>query len=242
MTTITHSLKNVYHTMRITTPVAIIIASIILAVSHVAYGALLSSNTQSSPSTLFKGRAIDESDLVTGNPKSKVFVVEYSDTECPFCAQLHPTITKIQNDYKDKVAFVYRYFPLTQIHPHSFEESRAVFCVGKSMGADKRSAYINDMFAYKLSKQNMVLPQGAKESFAQNLGIDEKAFNSCMTSQESSDAVNTSTQDGVVAGVTGTPSTFVMVKTRKGYEIVALVDGARPYEFFKGAIDEALNR
>lgn len=242
MTTITHSLKDFYKKIHLTTPAAIIIASVILAISHVAYGALVSSGSTSSPSTLFKGRAVDESDLVTGNAKSKVFVVEYSDTECPFCAQLHPTITKIQDDYKDKVAFVYRYFPLTQIHPHSFEESRAVYCVGKSLGAKKRSDYINDMFSYKLTKQNMVLPVGAKEGFAKNLGIDEKSFGTCMTSQESSDAINLSTQDGVAAGVTGTPSTFVLVKTRKGYEVVALVDGARPYEFFKGAIDEALAR
>jgi predicted DsbA family dithiol-disulfide isomerase len=46
--------------------------------------------------------------------------------------------------------------------------------------------------------------------------------------------------DGVAAGVQGTPTSFVLVKTRKGYEQVALIDGARPYTYFKAALDQAL--
>jgi protein-disulfide isomerase len=171
--------------------------------------------------------------------------MEYSDTECPFCAQLHPSITKVQQEYADKISFVYRYFPLTQIHPHSFEESRAVYCVGKLSGAAKREEYINTMFSYKLSKQNMVLPEtgaNSKEDMAKNTGVNMNDFGACMLSQESSDAINAALQDGTAAGVTGTPATFILVKNKKGYDVVAQVDGARPYEFLKAAIDQALAR
>jgi protein-disulfide isomerase len=190
----------------------------------------------------FKGRPIDATDLVTGKTKSDVVVVEYSDTECPFCAQLHPTMEKIKKEYGSKVAFVYRYFPLTQIHPDAFDEARAVFCVGKIAGAEKRMDYINEMFTYKIGKQNMVLPKGGRESLAKNIGIDETAFTSCMNSQEPGDAVNASTQDGVNAGVEGTPATFVLVKNGDTYDVVSLIAGARPYEYFKAVIEDALSK
>ena len=91
-----------------TTPVAIILAAVILSVSHVAYGFIISQPGVAAPTTAFKGRAIDESDLATGNTKSKVVLVEYSDTECPFCAQVHPTLQKIKQEYASKLGFVYR--------------------------------------------------------------------------------------------------------------------------------------
>ena len=241
MQKIKHLLRSSFSKPHVTTPVAIILAAIILAVSHVAYGMIVKSQP-TSPTTLFKGRTIDDSDLVTNNTKSKIMLVEYSDTECPFCAQLHPTIKKIEQEYGSKIGFVYRYFPLTQIHPHSFEESRAIHCVGKNLGSQKRHDYIDSIFTTKLSAKNMVLPDGGKEALAKNLGIDDAAFKSCMTGQASSDVVNASIQDGVAAGVQGTPATFVLIKTRKGYEVVSMVDGARPYEYFKAIIDDALSR
>jgi protein-disulfide isomerase len=235
-------IKHLFSAFQLTTPAAIILAAIILAASHVAYGVILAKGTSASPVTLFKGRSIDESDLVTGNVKSSVVLVEYSDSECPFCAQLHPTIKKIQDEYASKIGFVYRYFPLTQIHPNSFEEARAIACVGKSADATKRQTYIDQMFAYKFQKQNMTLAKGQKELMAKGVGVNEAQFNECMQSQESYDAINASIQDGIAAGVQGTPATFVLIKNKKGYEVISLVDGARPYEYFKAVIDDALAR
>jgi protein-disulfide isomerase len=230
------------HNKGLSTSTAIIIGALLISFSHIGYGILMSDaqSNGTAKSELFKGRPIDATDLATGKTNSDVIVVEYSDTECPFCAQLHPTMKKLQEQYGSKVSFVYRYFPLTQIHPDAFDEARAVYCVGKIGGAQKRMDYINEMFTYKIGKQNMVLPKGGRESLAKNIGIDGKAFDSCMQSSEPGDAVNASTQDGITAGVEGTPATFILTKTRKGYEVVSLVSGARPYEYFKATVEEAL--
>lgn len=241
MQTIKNLFKEITHKLKCTTPVAIIVGALILGGSHLAYGFIIQNGSPSAVA-LFKGRAIDDSDFVTGNVKSKVLLVEYSDTECPFCAQLHPTIKKIQDEYASKVAFVYRYFPLTQIHPNAFEESRAIHCVGKVAGALKRQNYIDEMFNYKLSKQNMVLPVGKKESFAVNVGADPTLFTACMQSNESKDVIDASLSDVMAAGVQGTPATFVLLKTRNGYEVISAIDGARPYEYIKAAVDDALAR
>ena len=242
MQTIKHFFKKLYHKVHMTTPVAILIGALMISVSHISYATIISSPTTGKQFETFKGRAIDASDLATGKTNSDVIVVEYSDTECPFCAQLHPTIKKIQDEYASKVSFVYRYFPLTQIHPHSFDEARSIFCVGKVAGAQKRMDYINEMFTYKTSKQNMVLPPNGMESLVKNIGVDLPAFTSCMQGPEGAETINRSTQDGIAAGVEGTPATFILAKKRGGYEVVSLVSGARQYEFFKTAIDEALAR
>jgi protein-disulfide isomerase len=151
-------------------------------------------------------------------------------------------MSKIREEYAGKVTFVYRYFPLTEIHPHAFDEARAVYCVGKSLGAKKREDYINELFTYKLSKKNMVLPDGGKEAIAKNVGMNEKDLTTCMADTETANVINASREDGIGAGVEGTPATFILVKTRKGYELVTKVDGARQYEYIKAAIEEALAR
>ena len=240
-----HKIKHFFSTITLTTPSAIIISALILPGSHLGYGFIMSNGSGSgsaSPTTAFKGRAIDDTDLMTGDKKASVILVEYSDSECPFCAQLHPTIKKIQEEYASKLGFVYRYFPLTQIHPNASEEARAIHCVGVASDASKRQAYIDQMFDYKFQKQNMTLAKGQKESMAKAVGVNEAQFNACMQSQESADVITASIQDGISAGVQGTPATFVLIKNKKGYEVVSLVDGARPYEYFKAVIDEALAR
>ncbi len=223
----------------LTTPAAIVIGSIIIAISHIAYGALVGpSNTQ--PATLFAGAPISEKDFPTGDLKSEVVVVEYSDTECPFCARLHPTMTQIQAEYKDRATFVYRYFPLTQIHPNAFAEAQAIECVGKQLGADKRREYIDQMFQYKITNNSMTLPKNGKEDLAKNFRVNMVTFNSCVAGDESSLAVNAGIQDGVAAGVTGTPATIILKRDGDDYEVFALIEGAREYEYFKAALDAAL--
>lgn len=225
----------------LTTPFAVIIGSIIIAGGLMGYGAITRGGNQA-PTTPFTGRPVDPTDFVSGNKKSDVILVEYSDPECPFCVQAHESIKKIRNDYANKIAFTYRYFPLTQIHPHAIDESKAIFCAGKVGGEKKHFEYIDALFDYKLTNKTTQLSATGKEDFARQIGLDTQAFTSCLTSKEALDTINASTNDGIAAGVQGTPASFVLLKTRSGYKTVSMIDGARPYEYFKTVIDEALSR
>ncbi len=223
----------------LTTPAAIIIGAIILAISHISYGIIIATkNTQ--PITLFTGAPLSEKDFVTGNTKSDVVVIEYSDTECPFCARLHPAMKQIQNEYKDKVSFAYRHFPLTQIHPGAFAEAQAIECIGTQLGAEKRRQYIDKIFQHKIANNSMVLPKNEKENLAKNLGVDMATFNTCVSGEASKARIAEAIQDGVSAGVTGTPATFVLKRDGDEYEVFALIEGAREYEYIKAALDAAL--
>ncbi len=239
-----HNHNNDHHThtrkrRALGTPAAIIVAAVILAISHVAYAMILNSKN-TGPTTMFTGAPVSDGDYATGDKKSDVVVVEYSDTECPFCARLHPTMSQIQSEYGDRVSFVYRYFPLTQIHPNAFAEAQALECVGTQLGSQKRRDYINQMFAYKINNNTMTLPKNKKEELAKSLGADMNAFASCMSGPTSATKVSDSIQDGVKAGVTGTPATFILKRDGDEYEVFAIIEGAREYQYLKAALDGAL--
>jgi protein-disulfide isomerase len=238
-----HEVHHHKKSFTLTTPIAIIIASVVIAFGLLGYGFITTTGgSNSAPSKLFTGKAIDSSDFLDGNEKSKVILVEYSDPECPFCAAVHPTIKQLRTEYAKKIAYTYRYFPLTQIHPHAFDESRAIFCAGNTGGSKKFFEYIDALFGYKVNNKTTQLPATGKEDIARSVGLDIPSFTACMGKQDAATAVNASMNDGVAAGVQGTPASFILVKTRKGYEVVSMVDGARPYEYFKTVIDEALAR
>jgi protein-disulfide isomerase len=227
---------------KLTTPFAVLFGAIIIAGSIVAYGFIVRGGSPSVPTSNFAGRAIDNTDFIEGKKDSDVIVLEYSDPECPFCVQLHPTMKQLRTEYGNKVAFVYRHFPLTQIHPNAFDESRAIACAGDIGGSKKFYEYVDALFGYKISNKTTQLPSTGKEDVARNIGLDAGAFAGCMKNQETADTVNASLLDGSTAGVQGTPATFVLIKTRKGFEIVSTIDGARPYSYLKAAVDEALTR
>ena len=245
MNTIKNKLGSFFHSLRsltLTTPHAIILAAILIGGSHIVYGFVIRNAGTAPQSSLFAGKPIEENDLMTGDTKSDVLVIEYSDTQCPFCASLYPTMKQLKDEYASKVGFVYRYFPLTQIHPDAYDEARAVYCVGKLSGAAKREEYINEIFDYKTTKQNMVLPPNGKIDLAKNIGVDGNALNECLNSSEPATAIDASMTDGIKAGVDGTPTTFVLLKTKKGYDVVSAISGAQSYAYFKAAVEEALSR
>lgn len=235
-------IKHLISQIKLSTPSAIILGAIILAVSHVGYGYVISKNQSNSNATFFTGKLIDDKDYIWGNKKSDVIVMEYSDPECPYCVQFHSTVKQMQEEYKDKISFVYRHFPLTQIHSNAFDEARAISCAGKVGGDEGYFNYINNFFDYKLKNQTTQLPKNGKENIAKEVNLNIESFNACMTNKDTEQDVTDSLNDGVAAGVEGTPATFVLLKNSKGYEVIAKIDGARQYSFVKAAIEQALSR
>lgn len=231
-------LKHKLSNFTLTTPVAIIIAAIIIAVGLVGYGAVSSSGPKVVLEA-FKGKAIGAEDYVEGVSK-KVFVIEYSDTECPYCVSFYPALKQARDEYDSKVGFIYRTFPLTSIHPHAEKEAEALLCAGKQKGADGYNGMMKAMFDYKVANKTTELASDGITTLGTQLGLDTQALNACVQGGEMADTVAASTNDGIAAGVTGTPTTFVVVKERDGLKVVATMEGARPYSYVKQAIDQAL--
>lgn len=76
-------------------------------------------------------RAVSDEDHILGAKNATITIVEYSDLECPFCRRFHPTMQQVLKEYDGKVRWVYRHFPLTQIHPSAQAMALASECAAE---------------------------------------------------------------------------------------------------------------
>lgn len=177
-------------------------------------------------------RDIQPDDHRLGAENPKVTIVEYSDFECPFCARFHPTVARILEEYPNDVAWVYRHFPLTQIHAEAGPSAIASECVAELGGNEAFWNFADVLFA---NQQSLGLELYTRE--AVTLGIDEAAFVSCFESEKYEAVVGEEYNEAVGAGGRGTP--FSILITADGEQIP--VSGALPYEQLKGAVEQAIS-
>ncbi len=173
---------------------------------------------------------VAEGDHVRGNRNAQAFVIAYSDFECPFCSRFHPTTNQILEEYGDKVAIVYRHFPLDQIHPKARPAAVASECVAELGGNDAFWRFADDIF------ENQATALNDFGKTAGNIGVNASALQNCIDSQKYDNNIQEEYTAAVEAGVRGTPGNFVV--NQKGE--VWFLPGAYPFEQFKTAIDEAL--
>ncbi|MFZ2522830.1 MAG: thioredoxin domain-containing protein [Minisyncoccia bacterium] len=188
--------------------------------------------------SVVKMRPVTAEDHILGNPSAEVIIVEYSDTECPFCKQFHNTLRRVMNDYgKDgKVAWVYRHFPIDSLHSKARKEAEATECANDLGGPAKFWEYIN--LLYDTTQSNNSLDLAKLPEFAKAIGLDVKAFNACLSSGKFAAKVEADYQDAIGAGGQGTPNSIIITKDGTKTN----VPGAQPYESLKSIIDAILNK
>ncbi len=180
--------------------------------------------------------AISASDHIRGNPDAPVKIVEYSDTECPFCKRFHDTMKRAMDEYgKDgRVAWVYRQFPLTQLHSKATKEAEATECANELGGPDKFWAYIDRLF--QVTPSNDGLDPAELPNIAQYVGLDINKFNACLKSGKYAEHIQSDTQNAAATGGNGTPWSIVVSANGKKYPL----SGAQPYASVKQLIEFAL--
>lgn len=183
-------------------------------------------------------KPITDKDHIRGNPNAPIKIVEYSDMECPFCKKFHPTMQRVMNEYgKDgKVAWVYRHFPLDQLHPvKARKEAAASECANELGGNDAFWKYIDRFFELTPSNNqtdvDTVLPKIAKE-----IGLDVEKFNACLSSGKYAKHIEDDVENAQATGGNGTPWSIVVTASGKKYPL----SGAQPYEAVKQLIELAL--
>lgn len=179
---------------------------------------------------------VTKDDHILGNPNAPVIIVEYSDTECPFCKSFHPTMEQVMNAYgKDgKVAWVYRHFPIDARHPKARKEAEATECAAELGGNAKFWEYLSTLF--KITPANNGLDLAMLPQIAKDIGLDEKAFNACLESGKYAKVVEENYQSGVKAGVQGTPQSMILLNKK----LVDTIEGGQPYSVVKAQIDKVL--
>ena len=181
-----------------------------------------------SPITL---REVTKEDHVRGDFNAPLTLVEYSDTECPFCKRFHPTMKQLLDEYPGKVRWVYRHFPLTQIHSKAPKEAEATECAGEQ---GKFWEYIDRLF--EVTPANNGLDPAELPKIAQFVGLDVSKFTNCLEGGRYAKKVEADTQDAINSGAQGTPYSVMI----DGKGETTPVSGAVPYENLKSLIESKL--
>ena len=179
---------------------------------------------------------VKDRDHIRGNPSAPVTLIEYSDFECPFCKRFHLTAKKVVEESKGQVRWVYRHFPLDQLHPGKARKAAAASECAAELGGKDAFWKFADRF-YELTPSNnrtdieTVLPQIARE-----IGLDGGKFASCLASDRHDQRVEEDLQNAIATGGNGTPWNIIVSKSGKTYPFA----GAQPYAAVKKFIDAAL--
>jgi|AntRauTorckE6833_2_1112554.scaffolds.fasta_scaffold00900_2 protein-disulfide isomerase len=226
-------------------PIAIIVgfAMIALAIFFTNQGGgttpAVSQSQETAEDELTDGeaRVVDESDYILGNPNAPIVMIEYSDYDCPFCKQYHRTMHQIMDEYgvTGKIAWVYRQFPLVELHPNAPKVSEAALCVGDIGGNEAFWSFSDQIFDGRSIDQatNVTkLPQYAEKS-----GVDSAQYAACMSEGRMKQAVEDSIRDGFDAGARGTPYTILRIGNQQ-----AVVNGAQPYDVVKGIVENLIDQ
>lgn len=185
-------------------------------------------------------KPVGSEDHIRGNADAPIKIVEYSDFECPFCKSFQPTLNQVMKDYgKDgKVAWIYRHFPLDQLHSKARKEAQATECAAELGGNSAFWAYADRLF--EIAPSNNELDLALLPKVAQDVGLDQIKFEACLAGDQNGGKyaahIEADAKDGAKAGATGTPYTLIL--GTKGQ--VFPISGGMPYEAVKAMVDAAL--
>lgn len=214
-----------------TIPLAIIAGGIIVAVA--VYASMPKSPVAGTgnPSLV---RPVSASDHILGNPAAKVMIVEYSDFDCEYCKTFNETLRQIiaNQGTKGDVAWVFREFPLIEIHPNALLHARAAECVAQVAGNDNFWKFENILFA------NQSVDPANYGTLAKTADISGDAFATCYaTASTTLDArIMADRQNALDMGANGTPYSLILVAGKPP----VVMAGGYSYDAVKQLVDQAL--
>jgi protein-disulfide isomerase len=136
---------------------------------------------------------------VRGNADAPIMLIEYADYECPYCQEVQPVVDKILNEYKGKIAFVFKDLPLP-MHANAPKAAEAARC------AETQGKFweYHDLV---LAKKQLDLSK--LKEYARDLKLDTANFDKCLDSGAKSELIAAELSEGQALGLNGTPSFFI---------------------------------
>jgi len=192
------------------------------------------------PAAASPGITLTASDHLRGGKNAQVVIVEYSDFQCPYCKNHYATMKQLMQEYGNKVAWVYRHYPL------SFHANAQIAAEGSECAAEQGKFWeFADILFTKGQSDGTGLDPNSLEQYAKDLGLNSSQFDNCLATKKYASHVNA---DQASAGPWekwiqdvqkdnfGVPANIILDKNGKA----KLVAGAVPYEQLKAEIDAAM--
>jgi len=165
--------------------------------------------------------AVNDRDQQTGNLQAKITLVEYGDYQCPHCGHAHPLLKRLLKEMGSELRFVFRNFPLQEIHPSAYMAALAAEAAGKQ----GKFWEMHDL----IFEHQKTLQGHAFVDFAERLQLNLQQFAQDWKSEEIQGKVELDFESGIRSGVNGTPTFFVngekLLSYDESYE--SLVEGIR---------------
>lgn len=156
---------------------------------------------ESSPYPETIERIPDERGYSIGPEDASITIVEFADFQCPYCVKVDEKIKEIINKYPGQIRFVYRHFPLTEIHSGAYLAAISSECAGEQ----SKFWEMHDL----LFSGEQELTQEGINFYVNKLGLDTQKFTSCIDSSYVKDLIQKDIDDGKKYGVDGTPTIFL---------------------------------
>jgi protein-disulfide isomerase len=144
---------------------------------------------------------VNNNDNTKGKKNAPVTLVEYGDFECPYCLQAYPIVKEIQKIKGDNLRFVFRNFPLSNVHPHAAHAAYAAQAAGKQ----NKFWEMHDL----IFENQQALEDEDLVAYAKALNLNINQFRNDMASEKIARKVKDDFMTGVRSGVGGTPTFFI---------------------------------
>lgn len=144
---------------------------------------------------------VSDLDHRAGPDDAPVTLVEYGDYECPYCGQAFPIVQRVQKELGKRLRFVFRNFPLKEVHPHALRAAQAA----EAAAAQGKFWGMHDA----LFDNQRALDDEDLLSYARKLGLELERFRKELEEGTYSQRVRSDFRSGVRSGVNGTPTFFV---------------------------------
>jgi protein-disulfide isomerase len=158
---------------------------------------------------------ITQNDHIRGPAHAPVTLVEYGDYECPHCAAAYPIVNQLELHFRGRMRFVFRHFPLTEVHPHAeIAAESAEFAGAAGRFWDMHDALFENQSRLSVATIFLI---GAE------LGFSEAAMRNALETGQYRSKVRNDFMGGIRSGVNGTPAFFINGVRHKGaYDYASL--------------------
>lgn len=175
----------------------------------------------------------NKDDYVKGDKNATVSIIQYSDFQCPFCIRAYPTVQQLLTDYKGKVNWIHREYPLA-FHQDARPAAIAALCAGKLGGSEAFYKFTDAAYS-KAGNDPTILSAAKLPELAKETGVNMGKWQSCFDAKETEARVDADMKEGTAAGVNGTPG-FILYNNKTGK--VKAIAGAQPVASFEAALTE----
>ena len=152
--------------------------------------------------------AVGDDDHTLGPPDAPVTLVEYGDFQCPHCARAFPVVQGVKERLGDRVRFVFRHFPLTEIHPQALHAAQAAESAA-ALGGEEAFWAMHDALFQHAQESRTALSDRNLVRYAESAGVDPAQVARDLEAGAHEERVRADFMGGVRSGVNGTPTFFV---------------------------------